>query len=287
MRTSTSQLPQIEELLTIISQESKRRVPPEKVFLNLNLLDFKPLFELMDYVGIEYDKALFTDSAYEFLVGYKELENIKNKLVETLSSLPALASELLLKLEAIYSYLQEDDSAVIEQSSSSFELGFVFGSTTTIRMQKAIELYNQGKISKIMVSGHKPFYKESIRTEAEVLQEYALSQGVAHTDIIIETKALTIPDNVKRSLDLFEETDYFPESIVLITSPFNMRRAYTDWLKFCPVYYSPTIMRQCSSVSDTLSAKHWYKSENSLHIVLNEYFKNRGEHLIDVYLFNQ
>ncbi len=284
MRTNFTQLPQIQELLTIVSNESSRKVEAGKVFSNLNLLDFKPLIELLEYLKINYRPSLFLNPHYDFLVGHKELDLVKNNLVDELSKLSyqnLIDSKMIELLDSVYDYLATQD----EVFEKEYDIGFVFGSSTTMRIDKAIELYNQGTIKQIMISGCKPFYKDTEGTEAEILREYAITKGVKSNDIIIETQALTTPDNVKRTLDLFEKNNFYPQSIVLITSPFNMRRAYTNWLKFLPSNYSPVIIRCNSGISHVYSKTQWYKTTTGLNVVLNEYFKNRGEHLIDVYLY--
>lgn len=285
LRTKYTQSPQLEELLAIISKESKRVVPKNKLYSNFQLLEYKPLFNILDNLALDYNQDLFGDENYLFLKGYKELEDLKIQLVDKLSVFIDNVLELKkLKpyLDKIYDYLCEEDR--IEKRK--YEMGFVFGSSTTIRIEKAIELYKDGRIEKIMISGHKPFYNDSDKSEAESLRDFAIDMGVLKGDIIIETKALTIPDNVKRTLDFFESNNFYPKSIILIASPFVMRRAYTDWLKFIPNNYKPEILRVNSNVSDKFNRNNWYKSKEGLNVILNEYFKNRGEHLIDVYLSN-
>lgn len=41
-------------------------------------------------------------------------------------------------------------------------------------------------------------------TEAQRMADYAINQSVLADDIIIEDQAISIPDNVKRSIDLWE-----------------------------------------------------------------------------------
>jgi hypothetical protein len=61
-----------------------------------------------------------------------------------------------------------------------------------------------------------------------------------------------------------------------------MRRCYIDWLKFLPTNHSIDVVRVNSDCSDQYSKEHWYKDEKTFRIVMNEYFKLRGEWLIDI-----
>jgi hypothetical protein len=287
LRTDYTELPQIDELLTIISNESTRQVPQSKIESNFNLVDYKPLLDLIEFLNLKYNPEIFSNRNYPFLIGYKEHEIIKENLVNAVfeylqdtSNNHYNVSQLQELLSKIYSYLTEEDDI----KSQEFELGFVFGSAAKFRILKAIELYKLGVIKKIMISGYKPFYKDSLLSEAESLKIIAIENGIPEDKIILETQALTIPDNVKRSLDLFDESKFYPNSIIIITAPFAMRRSYVDWLKFLPLSYRPKILRVNSEISEKFNKENWFKSKETLHVVLNEYFKNRGEQMIDVYL---
>ena len=109
------------------------------------------------------------------------------------------------------------------------------------------------------------------------------------TDLIIENQSLTVQDNVKRSLDLINDLRLDFNSLIIITSPFAMRRSHINWIKFLPkdLEKKIRILRCNSGVSADFNNQNWYKSEKSLRIVLNEYFKIRGEWIVDKYLFDK
>ena len=90
------------------------------------------------------------------------------------------------------------------------------------RILGAIQLYKKGVIDKIIITGG----SGDLRTSASgtpLLQQFAISMGVAADDIITETKsnnthenALLVKDMVARSVE---------EPVLLITSAGHMRRA--------------------------------------------------------------
>jgi uncharacterized SAM-binding protein YcdF (DUF218 family) len=289
IRNNNNNLPEISELMEIMSEESKRTTHHSKIPTNLGLIDFLPLTRLLDFLEIHYDQKIFEYQNYGLLNRYKNLQLLKSEIVTRIQeyNFEKQNKSILPHLQSVYEYLSQDDIHLIDQDKKSiFEIGFVFGSSTTMRIEKAIELYKKNKIQKIMISGYRPFYTKNIHSEAEILKKFAMDNGVNDKDIIIETKSITIPDNVKKSIDLFEKNNFYPSSILLITSPFNMRRAYTNWQKFCPINYSPKILRVGSRVSKMYNKDNWFKNEHGLNIVFNEYFKIRGEHLIDTYIHN-
>lgn len=283
-RADATQIPTKEELLTILSLESQRRLPPKKLDSNGQLVDYSPLIKLLKCLRINFDPEIFTtvenrwDTAKPLLVEY--LNQTIARLAIELNN-PTL--DLLQNLDAIYDYLTEDDGDIVNQDTFKADLGFVFGAKSTIRAERALDLYNLGRINQIMVSGKSPFYKGSPISEAENLANFLTQNNVPERLIIQERLALTIPDNVKRSMDLMELRKIKFDSIVLITSPFAMRRSYVDWLKFLPVESNIKLYRINSNVSAKFSKSQWFRSDEGLKIILNEYFKMRLEWFIDKY----
>jgi len=98
----------------------------------------------------------------------------------------------------------------------------------------------------------------------------------------LEKQGITIPDNVKRTLDLWQTLNYSPQRIVIICSPFAMKRAQTEWLKF--PNYELEIIRKNSSVSEIYNRENWYKQFQGRNTVRNEYYKLQGEHLVHISL---
>jgi hypothetical protein len=290
-RNNPTLIPELEELNHILSLESQRRVPKEKLYSNLGLVDFRALFRLFDSLNIEYNSNDFIDFHTDLTYYLSYSANLISQIVFRIQNLyrGEFGLEILRPdLDSIYNYLSQDDADLISKNNEKYDYGFVFGSSGYFRVKKAIELYHLGKIAKIFISGKGPIYANSNINEAENLANYALERGVSVNDLIIENQSLTVQDNVKRSLDLKDNQKLDISSLVLITSPFAMRRAYINWLKFLPTEMSTKllILRCNSEVSHDFNGENWYKSEKSLRVVLNEYFKIRGEWIVDKTLFD-
>ena len=280
IRTSATQIPSFDELSQIMLLESKRQRPKSKQTIEYG--DYSSILKLCNYFNIETNIFTVLKPTIEYLPESTELKNILiNKILDTLKG--EIKDKALYDIfNQMYDYLSEYDEL---KSQDKFDTIFVFGSASILRIQKAIELYHTGFSKSITISGHKPFYKDRADTEAEYLADYAVGLGVEKKNIIIENQAISLPDNVKRTLDLWKQDQkiqFKPGKIIIVTSPFSMRRGYIEWQKFPD--YPLQINRQCSNVSVVLNQDNWYKTESSLNIILNEFIKIRGEYLIDLTL---
>jgi vancomycin permeability regulator SanA len=269
-RSKPSELPTYIELKKIMSLESKRLPNNKNGYIYQGDNSF--LLKLLEYFKLDYSWLNFEISSSNYM---HISEEIKNLLIEKIL-LNNYEDNLIQQFDEIYDYLSEEDEAIPAQNA------FVFGSSSTLRIQKAIELYNKNIINKITISGHKPFYKDTSTTEAEEIEKFAIQNGIHQNDIEIETKGLTIPDNVKRTLDLWHEKRFYPTNLIIITSPFAMRRCFIDWKKFLD--FNCQIIRQNSESSENFKKNNWYKEKNTLNIFINELVKIMGEHLIDLEL---
>ena len=103
--------------------------------------------------------------------------------------------------------------------------------------------------------------------------------GVPADNIIIEDQAISIPDNVKRSIDLWEAMQWYPQRITLVTSEFNVRRAEMNIYEFTP--WSVEIFTASPEPSSMLKADTWTETERGRRLILNEYAKLVIESTID------
>ncbi len=256
IRTSATEIPSQLELAQILNQESLRQRPKEKLMIEYG--DYSSILNLCNFYNIKTDIFQTLKSTAVYL---DESDNLKKYLIKKIQE--TKNEELPVSyFNEMYDYLSEEETLI---DSVKFDTIFVFGSASTVRTAKAIELYKSGYSKSITISGHKPFYKNRADTEAEFLASYAIENGVVKNNIIIENQGISLPDNVKRTLDLWEESNYNPKSIIIVTSPFVMRRAHIEWQKF--PNFDLKITRQCCAVSDTFSRENWYKNEVSLNII--------------------
>ena len=259
-RTSGAELPSAEELTDILSKESPR-------------LAVK--YDFLDNHGSVFDThkhiSTLANSDDSWIESYRQVDldvliNQINKnhheIVEYIK-VHQKQSELYKKL---YS------SLVPDQDDSGSEALFVFGAASNARIERAVELYKQGVAPKIIISGHRPHYGQSVEAEASRMAKFARLAGVPASDLILEESAITIPDNVKRSIDLLISLNWKPASITLIATDFVLSRAKMDWYKFTPWDIEIKVVApQSQSINFTKDG--WYKDERTIALVLNEYAK--------------
>jgi hypothetical protein len=267
IRSSPIEFPEANEILAMLEKESSKKAN----FENFSLIKFS--FKAFDNLLINYglvvaDLLVLSDLNYFYTLTNK----VKNIIKEVI-----LRGEISKDvLEDIYNYLCEEDEILLENVTTLF----VFGSAQTIRSEKALELFNLKPSLEIIVSGKGPHYGVNEISEAENMKLFLTNNGIPENKIFVENKSISIPDNVKRTLELYSEKT---KKMIIITSPFAMRRAYIDWMKFYnTIGYRPT--RVCSKVSEKFSREHWFESQEGVDIVINECFKILLERVIDNYL---
>lgn len=110
------------------------------------------------------------------------------------------------------------------------------GNSTIERARYAVGLYNGGYADKIIFSSGYTY----IHNDAENMKLLAVSMGVPETDIILEQEANSTYENVIFSKKILDR--YNMDSILLVSSPYNMRRAslvFDKWKSKIKVFYTP------------------------------------------------
>ena len=200
-----------------------------------------------------------------------QLHESTNTTIQALSE-GAFDPELL---ERVYGSLAEQDEAEV------VDLIFVFGAPSNARVEKAVDLYKLGLAPKILISGRGPNWDKAVTsTEAEMMGRRAEELGVPASDIFLETKAVSIPDNVKRGVDLLAKESINPEKIIIVASAFGLLRASIDWKKFAP--YPIKLVKASPPILDpNLGKELWHTNEAGRRVVINEYAKIVNEAIID------
>ncbi len=211
---------------------------------------------------------------------YKEMDintliNKINKNHQDITEYIRTNQELAEIYETLYTCL------VPARDESTSEALFVFGAASNARIEHAVNLYKQGVASKIIISGHRPNYGQATESEAARMAKFAQDAGIPISDLFIEEKAITIPDNVKRSIDLLIALDWKPASITLVATDFILSRAKMDWYKFTPwdIDIKVTAPRAQSA---SFTKEGWYKDSKTIALVLNEYAKLVLETKVDL-----
>jgi uncharacterized SAM-binding protein YcdF (DUF218 family) len=141
--------------------------------------------------------------------------------------------------ELLYKNLDDDEK--------KGDLIFVPGSSKAVeyRLPKAIDLYKEGRAKKILFSGG-VIWEGTNFSEAHLLKQKALEQGVPEEDIIVEDVSLHTKENVLSSLLVLDRAFYLHniKRLIIVTTIYHMRRLHLtlktympDWIEYslCPV----------------------------------------------------
>ena len=257
-RTNVTQLPPSIEIWEMLGKESSRRAKRFD-FLEMNPGIFTELRNVAvqaranDRVVSEWQAMSFDDVMGSSMNLVDELDRYLSDET-TWQNAKSLYAPLNLQIEP-------KDSDLI----------FVFGSNINARVDKAIELYRAGIAPKIMTTGLGSNYSKQTMSEGRLQANYAISEGIPAEAIIVEECSITTSDNVKRSFDMWQDMDWKPTHVTLVTSEFHLLRAYADMYKFSD--YDIEIYTASPVPTDDLNEINWIKSEFGRRVILNEYAK--------------
>jgi len=102
------------------------------------------------------------------------------------------------------------------------------GGGTEERLQHAVDLYKQGEAAHLILSSG---YVYSF-PEAEMMRMLAVEQGVPAASILVERQSTNTYQNVGYVYDLMRSRGW--SSVLLVSSPYHMRRALLVWHKVAP-----------------------------------------------------
>ncbi len=262
-RDNFTQLPSGNELSTIMEKEAFRAVPASKQ--NIHYPDFSPVVNLFEYFGLPAD--VFTQK-FDF-EQVKQVLDLPVSLIQQLTEKlmnESPSDEAIVLLNAAYDYLAEEDDL------AHTDYVFVYGAKTLARIEKAIEIYKLGYASKMIISGGNPIYdQENELSEAERYRKIAIEKGVPEEAIILEAKSITIPDNVRTSLNMLDEQGLPYKSFILVNSPYVQRRGWALFKKYCED--DVQLIRVNCSTLEKFARDRWYKNEDGIKIIINEFVK--------------
>ncbi|MGB0862379.1 MAG: YdcF family protein [Saprospiraceae bacterium] len=127
----------------------------------------------------------------------------------------------------------------IQTMEKEYDIGIVLGgfskdnikpfdrlhfTASATRVTTAVELYQAGKIKKILITGGSIFLKEGELPEGKRTQLFLEKMGIPPEDIIIESESLNTRENATLTKKIIDE-GYPNSSCLLITSAFHMKRA--------------------------------------------------------------
>lgn len=97
-------------------------------------------------------------------------------------------------------------------------------SSSVDRLLQAMQLYHDGKIKKILLSGGSGFVNYKDWKESGLIARVLLKSGVKEEDIILENSSRNTYENAVNSVEILKSGKY-GRKVLLITSAFHMRRS--------------------------------------------------------------
>ncbi len=124
---------------------------------------------------------------------------------------------------SVYQFAQKDDT---QPADTAIVLGAaVFRDRPSPvlreRINHAIQLYEQGIVSKIIFTGGLGSW--DARTEAEVSASYAMARGIPIEDILLEAKSTSTRENLTNAQQIAAANNI--DSFLIVSTPFHMKRA--------------------------------------------------------------
>ena len=120
------------------------------------------------------------------------------------------------------------DNVPAERAAIVFGAGLLrdgsAGPVLSDRVNTAVQLYQQGKVDKLLMSGDNRFVEYN---EPEAMRQYALERGVPNEDIVLDYAGRRTYDTCYRAKEIFQV-----QSAILVTQSFHMPRALflCNWL---------------------------------------------------------
>ncbi len=267
-RSSNRELPLVEELRQILAAEAKVPVPTSKT--DSHFVSFEVAIELSRQIGV--DSAWLSDDPEHTFENGASAQLAGAAWVEAV--LPKLSSTPIEQQNGLFDYLSDED--VFDKA----DIAVVFGGKSLFRPAKAAELYHAGKVSKIMPTGGRPVYAGADYVpDAETYAEELRKLEVPEEAIIVEDKSITVPDNAYRAIAAISELDLDRPRVVLVNSPYALRRGYGHFMKHCPENWQ--VFRVASEVKPEYQRDVWYQSPDVARVILNEYVKMRTSVVLD------
>lgn len=141
-----------------------------------------------------------------------------------------------------------------EQPLHKADLILGLGSVDTRSALHSAALYRQGLAPKILFSGGygKLSKLRHDKSEAEIFADIAVQTGVPSKDILLEASSRGTGENIMFSYEILQKEDAVPKSIILVTKPYMLRRAYATFIKQWPDEIKPEVI--CSAIDQTFEA---------------------------------
>lgn len=127
------------------------------------------------------------------------------------------------------------------------------GELSTVQQERVdlgLELYQQGLSTLVIISGGSDRHSQ---TEAAVMGQYALSQGLPSEALLLEDKSITTRENAKFTAALMKSKNL--TSAWLASQPFHLKRSVSNFKEYGIEAYASVNTKSIQYKNSRLSAK--------------------------------
>lgn len=137
----------------------------------------------------------------------------------------------------------------------------VSGGDTNARIEKAVQLYEEGWAPVVIFSGAAA---EGEISNAEAMKNIAVKKGIPTSDILLEEYSQDTEENAEFSANIIKEKEF--TKIILVTSPYHQRRTYELFKEELP---NVTIINQ-SALDEDWRKKGWWENNVGRFLTVGE-----------------
>ncbi len=141
----------------------------------------------------------------------------------------------------------------------------VSGGDTPARTQLAIDLYQNGWAPRLIFSG--AAQDKSGPSNAEVMREQAIHQGVPKDDIIVEGRSANTSENAENTINIL--TDAKVNDAIVVTSSYHMKRTILEFRNQAP----EIVFRAHPTTSDNQWSVWWWTTPGGWYLAMSEVIK--------------
>lgn len=150
----------------------------------------------------------------------------------------------------------------IKDNGQISKYGLVFGNSMLIkeRVSKAVELYNNKRIKKIIFMGGTngiSNQNNSVIAEANKMKKLAIKMGVDPKDIIVDNTSNNTFENIDNAMSLLKNEISTIKNMTVVTSEFHLKRCYAILKKNYP-NINITLVAAKDGFSDS---NNWFLSD--------------------------
>jgi transcriptional regulator with XRE-family HTH domain len=268
---------------------------PEQRKLQVSLpIDLNPLRTLLVDAGIPGWRFPFPIIPGEYVANYSR-ENLRQFQTEAFSAISETiraageiaGTEFERKIAAVTEYLSATDPLRARERA---DIAFVPGYRSHLRAQMAGEVYAQGRVKKIYLSGHGPRSPDGSNpvpalSEALAMAIYLIDQRpdfkIQWEDLIVDPRATSTIESVQlaeRRLAGEARLAQRPLTVLIVTSPYHLRR--TELMLRRLALKRPNIIGEIRTASSETRAgigkTEWHRHRDGVAAYLTEYWAIYG-----------